>query len=91
MPLINVVRRAETLQAYQLTSSDDMYTALEFLSTKGYGGHINCTPDGQTWTLGITDSVTSQSAALGDWIVIKNGAHAEVVPQAQAGALYQPA
>lgn len=90
MALINVTRKAEILQAYQLASSDDMYTALKFLDTKGYGGHINCTIDG-VWTLGLTNGATSQSAAIGDWIVVKNGTHAEVVPASQAASLYQPA
>lgn len=89
MALIDVIRKTETLQAYQLTSADDMYTALEYLSTKGYGGHINCTPGTPVWTLGLTNNVTSQTAAIGDWIVVKNGTYAEVVPAAQAASLYQ--
>jgi hypothetical protein len=88
MALINVTRKAEALQAYQLTTVDDMFAALKFLATKGYGGHINCT-SGTVWTLGIQSGNVSQSAVIGDWIVIKNGTYAEVVLASQAASLYQ--
>lgn len=93
MALINVTRQAETLQAYQLNTPDEMMAALKYISQGGYGGHINCTPATAAWTLGISNSTQSvaQSAVIGDWIVIKNSAVAEVVTNAQFVAMYTQA
>jgi hypothetical protein len=93
MPLVNVTRKAETLQAFQITSSDDMLAALKYISAGGYSGHINCATSGGTavWTMGIQSpgQTVSQSVKISDVIVIKNSAIAEVVTAAQYTAQYQ--
>lgn len=87
--LVNVTRNAESLKGFQIISSDDMYTALKYMSARNYSGHINCAIGG-TWTLGLNgpNQTVAQTAYINDWIVIKNDTTAEVVPAAQAGSLY---
>lgn len=92
MALVNLTRETETLQGYQLTSSQDMVAALEYLSAGGYTGTVNITKPGSTvvrqmWLQHVSSN-TSQSANVGDWIVIKNNAIATVVPQAQFASQY---
>lgn len=91
MALVDVSRQTETLQAFHITSSQDMYDALAYISQGHWGGHLNCTPGAtQQWTMGITSptSNVSQSANVGDWIIIKNSAEAEVCTNAQFQAMY---
>ena len=89
---INVVRKPEDLVAYQLTTSDTMYTALKYMAAKGYSGHLNFAANG-TPTMNLTgpQGNTSQSGYINDWIVVTNDTTAEIVPAAQASSLYQVA
>lgn len=91
MALINITRKAETLQAWQINTPQDMYNVLAYISQGAWGGHINCTPVTPNWTMGITSptSNVSQSVVIGNWVVIKNSAEAEVVTDAQYQAMYQ--
>lgn len=90
--LITVTRQADNLQGYQLTNAADMVAALQYLSAGGYTGHINCasTEGSAVWTMGLQSpgQNVSQSATIGDWIIIKNNAVASVVPAAQFTQLY---
>lgn len=92
MPLIDVTRQPDTLQAYQLTTPQDMVTALAYLAQGNYTGHINCAVSGGSavWTMGLTSpgNSASQSAVIGDWIVIRNNAIATVVTSDQFTSLY---
>lgn len=90
MAQVNITRKAEVLKGFQLTSSDDMFAALKYLSPRGYSGYITVTPGG-VWTLNLTapNQASSQSGVINDWVVIKNDATAEIVPAAQATSLYQ--
>jgi hypothetical protein len=88
--LTPVTRKAETLQQFQLLSGQDMFSALDYIKGGGYTGHINLDSSG-VYTLGITapGQTTSQSARINDYIIIKNGAIAEVNTPAQFSANYQ--
>lgn len=93
MALVTVTRKTETLQAFQLTTSDDMMAALKYIAQGGYSGSINCSTVGgtSTWALGIQSpaATVSQSAKLTDYIIIKNSSEAQVVTAAQFAAQYQ--
>lgn len=82
--LIDLTQQVQTLQGYELATPDDMMAALKYLQGGGYTGSINLSESGawQMW-LQRTASNTSQSALIGDWIVIENNAVARVVPAAQ--------
>lgn len=91
MALINVTRKPETLQAFQLLTPTDMLTALTYLDGLGYTGSIR--REASTWTLSFqsADRSIGQSAGIDDWIVVANGIHANAVSAADAPVLYQPA
>lgn len=93
MALINITRKTEVLQAWQINTPQDMYDVLAYISQGGWGGHINCTPGTAVWTMGITSPTNnvSQSVVLTNWVIIKNSAEAEVVTDAQYQAMYQSA
>lgn len=92
MALVNITRKPSALQGYQLATPGDMYTALEYLSSRGYVGAVSCLRNGSglLWQFSLqTNSGTgAQSGALGDWIVIENDSVASIVPAAKAAALY---
>lgn len=91
MALIDITRKTEVLQAWQINTPQDMYDVLAYISQGGWGGHINCTPGSPNWTMGITSPTNnvSQSVVLTNWVVIKNSAEAEVVTDAQYQQMYQ--
>lgn len=90
--IINVVRNPETLQGFQINTSQDMHDVLAWGKDHGYAGHMNVDGAG-VFSLGLTspNGDTAQTARLGDWAVIKNGVTINLVDQNQAGALYSPA
>lgn len=92
MPLINVVRKPETLKALQLTSEDQMWEVWKFAKARGYMAHVNADSTG-TVTLGLTSPQgnTSESARLNDWALVTNDTIVQLVPAAQATSLYAPA
>lgn len=88
--LITVTRQAETLQAYQLTSADDMHAALKYIQPGGYSGSVSVDATG-TWTMAF--SSTSQNAQsymgkINDYVIIENNTLASVCPAAKFGNLY---
>lgn len=90
--LIPITRQPDSLQGYQLTAPGDMIAALDYLAGAGYSGNISLSLNGATknyqlW-INSKDQSNSQSALIGDWIVIKNNATASVVPAAQFPSLY---
>lgn len=94
--LVTVTRKTETIQAYQLTSEDDMLAALKYIAAGGYTGSLALsTTNGtdQVWRLQIQNSTknVSQFAAITDYIVIENNAIASVVPATQFTNMYQTA
>ena len=92
MPLVNVTRKAVTLQGFQLTSNIDMMTALAYVSQGNYAGTIYCTKVGQTvnWQLVIQSLVTnaSQSGFINHWVIIENGTVVKIVSDTEFTALY---
>lgn len=90
--LVNLTQQVQTLQGYQLAAPEDMMAALKYLLGGGYTGSINCSDNGawQMWLQRPTTN-TSQSALIGDWIVIENNAVARVVPAALFAAQYTSA
>lgn len=90
--LINLTQQVQTLQGYQLAAPEDMMAALKYLLVGGYTGSINISVSGE-WQMWLQRpaSNTSQSALLGDWIVIENNAVARVVPAALFDAQYTSA
>lgn len=89
MQLFNVIRNAESLQGGQILTSQDMHDVLAWAKDHGYTGHINLDEAGNfTMALTSPNRDTSQTARLGDWAVLKNGAVVNLVDQTQAGALY---
>lgn len=87
--LINLTQQVQTLQGYELAAPDDMLAALKYLQGGGYTGSINLSEGGdwQMW-LQRPSSNTSQSALLGDWIVVENNAVARVVPASLFASQY---
>ena len=39
--LVNLTRNEENLTGYQIESSSDMHTVLDWAAGKGYSGHLN--------------------------------------------------
>jgi hypothetical protein len=87
--ILNLTRNQEVLQGGQIQSSADMHTILAWGEPNGYTGHINLDSNG-VWTLGLTapGGTTAQSGKIGDWVVLKNGTVATLVPNEQAPSLY---
>lgn len=91
--LVNLTLKAVTLQGFQLTADTDMHTALSYLSGLGYAGGVTVGHDAsgtavwQMWFQGSQDT-TTQNAAIGDIIVIKNGQIASALTLAQFNSLY---
>lgn len=87
-----------TIQGFQIQVPADMLTALQYISPSGglnstaYGGTINSqnTSGAATWTLLVnnTQSNTSQTAHIGDYIVLTNNSIVNIVPQASFASLY---
>lgn len=89
MGLINVTRKPETLQAFQLASSTDMLSALVYLKDLGYTGSVRYESSKWTFTFQSADRSIGQSAGINDWIVIANNVNATAVSAANAPVLYQ--
>lgn len=93
MALVNVIRKPSTLQAYQLVAQADMTTALSYLATRGYTGHVSLTRISGvlTWQLTLQADAGNdvQSGFINDWVVIENDTIATITPAAKAGSLYQ--
>jgi hypothetical protein len=94
MPLVNISRKASTLQAYQLSTPADMVTALAYLTARGYVGSISAYMSGAVlvWQLNLqlaNNSGQAMSGITNDWVVIENDSIATVVPAAKATTLYQ--
>lgn len=88
--LINVTRQAETIQAYQLTSADDMHAALKYIQPGGYSGSVAVDATG-TWTLYFQSTSTNAQTYVGhinDYVIIENNALASLCPAAKFGNLY---
>lgn len=90
--LVPVTRQQDSLQGFQIAAPEDMMTALAYLAAGGYTGHINCASSNgaPVWAMGLQSpgQTVSQSAEIGDWIVIKNNATATVVAATQFDSLY---
>lgn len=91
--LVTITAKTATLQGFELSSATDMFTALQYLSGLGYTGVINCQLIGgnTTWSMGLynTQQNSSQMAYVNDWVVLENGAIANVCPAANFPTLYQ--
>lgn len=89
MDIVNLTRNAEVLNGGQINSLADMHVVQAWCEGKGYACHVNLDAS-NTPTMGITapGGNTSQSAQVGDWIVLKNGVTVTVVPAEQAPSLY---
>ena len=86
--IVNLTRNNEVLQGFQIESSLDMHTVLDWAAGKGYSGHINIDANGAR-TMGLTSpNGTAQPARIGDWAVIKNNTTITLVPQEHAASLY---
>lgn len=94
MALVNLVRKTETLQGFQINTRDDMWTALAWLADKGYPNgdvNFNVTPSGITWQLSFNNNTQGQVAKFTDWIVLQNNQRATVYNNADATALFAAA
>lgn len=94
MALINLTRKAETLQGFQINTRDDMWTALAWLSDKGYpNGNVNfdVTANGVVWQLNFNNNQMGQVARFTDWIILQNNQRATVYNNADAQALFAAA
>jgi hypothetical protein len=90
MALINVTRKAETIQAFQLTTPADMMTALTYLvDHMGYTGSVMNSPG--VWQLNFqtTTNNQSQTGHINDWVIITNNTLASICSAADAPDLYQ--
>lgn len=89
--LFTVTRQAETIQAYQLTSADDMHTALKYIQPGGYSGAVQVDATG-TWSMYFqsTSAANTQlySAKINDYVIIENNSLASVCPASKFGNLY---
>ncbi len=86
--LVNVTRNQEVLQGFQIESSLDMHTVLNWAKGKGYTGNINLDASGR-YTLGLTGpNGDSQNCTIGAWAILKNDIAVTLVPESQAGSLY---
>lgn len=86
--LVTVTRNPEVLQGFQIESSLDMHTVLDWAASKGYSGHLNIDANGNR-TMSITSpNGVAQPARIGDWAVIKNDTAVTLVPQEHAASLY---
>lgn len=96
--LVSVTPVNATHQGFQIQAPADMLTALQYISPGGglnsaaYGGTVNSqnVSGTVTWTLLINNSQanTSQTAHIGDWIVLTNNSIVNVTPQASFASLY---
>lgn len=86
---ITVYTTPSTYVAQQLTTYTDMADVLDFLRTIGYNGQLQVNPDG-SWHMWFqtANQNASWNAAMGDWVIVKNGSIASSVPAAQAASLY---
>jgi hypothetical protein len=90
--IVNLARNTETLQGGQIATAADMFTILDWGEENGYRGHINLDSSGN-WSMSLTapGGNTSQTGKIGDWVVLKNGTVATIVPSEQAPSLYSVA
>ena len=98
--LVSLTRKAETVQGFQITAPSDMLVALQYiapgggLAGSGYTGRIEQQNQGTsgtvTWTLLITNPVTSTSAFanIGDWIILENNTLVTVAKSSNFATLY---
>lgn len=90
--LVPISANSVSLQGYHLESADDMLAALTYMSNLGYTGTINCQSIGGqiVWSMGFynVQQNSSQKANAGDWLVLENGAIANVCPAANFDTLY---
>lgn len=90
--LVPITANTVSLQGYQLASADDMLAALKYMSTLGYTGVINCqiVSGAVKWSMNFYNTAqnSSQVAQINDWIVLENGAIANVCPAANFATLY---
>jgi hypothetical protein len=96
--LVSLTPVTATHQGFQIQAPADMLTALQYISPGGglnstaYGGVVNSqNVNGTvTWNLLINNSQanTSQTAHIGDYIVLTNNSIVNVVPQASFASLY---
>lgn len=90
--LVDVTRKTETIQAYQLESADDMFAALKYVSAGNYSGSVNYSKEGDRWNLLLTNTVsgTSAYAFILDWIIIENSSIASVCKASDYTNLFNP-
>jgi hypothetical protein len=95
MALVTITANAVTLQRYQLVAYTDMITALNYLVTLAaspYTGIVQVTNPAGTpiWSMNLynTKQNTSQTAYIGDYIILQNNTTATVCPAAQYASLY---
>jgi hypothetical protein len=96
--LVTLTPITATIQGFQIQVPADMLTALQYISPSGglnstaYGGTVNSQNSSgtATWTLLInnTQANTSQTAKIGDYIILTNNSIVTVCPQASFASLY---
>lgn len=87
MAVVTLTRQAVSLQGFELTGPDAMLTAAKALGNLGYTTRLNC--KASTWTFNL-DRINgpSQTAAVGDWVVLENGTTAFIVTATEFASLY---
>lgn len=96
MALVNLARKTETLQGFELATRDDLWAALAWLSENGYNQgtvtfYIEGPVDAQTvgWQISVSDNYgTTQVGHIGDWIVLQNNSRATIHPPSVAAGLF---
>jgi hypothetical protein len=96
--LVPLFNQTTTLQGFQITSQADMLTALGYLASgggvtgAGYTGQINLQTANSTntWSLNLYDVTNnhSQTAMVGDWIILTNNTVAVVCKSANFAAQF---
>lgn len=91
--MVNVTRKAVTVQGYQLTSYTDMAAALNYVSGGNYVGSVSCTKANNvvTWELliySLSNNSSQQRGVIGSWVIIENGTVAKIVSDVEFTALY---
>lgn len=92
--LITTTPVTATYQSYQLGTYTDMINALSYINTHGgYFGSVTLTPNA-VWQLIIQSNnpnqAMTQTALIGDYVVIKNGNIVSVVAQANYASQFSP-
>ena len=96
--LTTITRQPTVLQSYQMVAPVDMFSVLNYVSSRGYTGQVVCFPHPSDpalvdWQI-VLQSATRQGqqgiGIINDWFVIENDTVASICPNAQYANLYAP-